>query len=59
MCVEPDNRVGEPFTAKSDTRPRLRAEILRLLSDMIEVLILFSSLKSFYLQYVTALIVAN
>lgn len=51
--------VGEPPPDKPDARPRLGAEILRLISAMIEVLIFFASLKTFNLQYVTNLIVAN
>ena len=50
--------VAEPLTAEADAWPKL-AEILRLIRDMIEILILFSSLKILYLQYVTSLIVAN
>ena len=39
--------VVEPLTTEPDAWPELRAEIVRLIRDMIEVLILFSSLKSF------------
>lgn len=47
MDLDLDCVVTEPLTTEPDARPELLAEMLRLIRDMIEVLILFPSLKSF------------